>query len=772
MRRIWVFLVLCIVVLGLIGEAAADLAGYWNLDEGAGNVVHDRSGNGNHGTIYGATWGQGFFGGGLQFNGADNYVEIPTSDSLEIDETVSVAAWINWNDAGDTWLCILANGQQGGPWENYGLFVNRTSRFVYFTLSLDDAHVTQQTPNNAIESGRWQHVCATWDGAAARIYVDGAVLLDQAQSGALTAPGLPLRLGHRNGSAHYYNGIMDDVAVFDHVLTEADILDVMEGIAPAELASEPSPADGAADLPRATMLGWTPGEYAATHDVYLGTSFEDVNAASRMNPLDTLVSQSQSDETCDPGLLEYGRTYYWRIDEVNAAPDSTIFKGTVWSFTAEPLAYPIESIVATCNVASEEGAGPENTVDGSGLSADDRHSVDSSDMWLVSGAGAETIQLQYEFDRVYKLHQMLVWNYNVGFELILGFGLKDVTVEYSANGTDWTTLGEVEFAQATARADYVANTTIDFAGMAVRYVRLTVNTGYGMMGQYGLSEVRFLYIPAHARDPEPADGATEVAVDTMFSWRAGREAAAHDVYLGTDMAAVTDGTALVGSVAGSRYLSGGLDFGQDYYWRVDEVNEAEAISIWQGTLWSFASQEFAVVDDFEEYDDEDNRIYDTWVDGWINETGSTVGYLDAPFAERTIVHGGRQSMPLEYDNADAPFYSETSRIWASAADWTIGGADSMRLYVQGDPNNAAEVLYVSLEDSAGQVAVVSHSDETVVQSDTWVEWQIALSEFVGVNLAGIETVYVGVGDRANPTAGGAGTIFVDDIGYGRPARAE
>ena len=122
-------------------------------------------------------------------------------------------------------------------------------------------------------------------------------------------------------------------------------------------------------------------------------------------------------------------------------------------------------------------------------------------------AADETVYLQYEFDGIYKLHEMLVWNYNVQWELILGFGVKNATVEYSVDGTDWIVLGDVELAQATAAATYEANTTVAFDGAAAKYVRLTVNSGYGSMGQYGLSEVRFMYIPAQAREPQPADGA-------------------------------------------------------------------------------------------------------------------------------------------------------------------------------------------------------------------------------------------------------------------------
>jgi len=60
-----------------------------------------------------------------------------------------------------------------------------------------------------------------------------------------------------------------------------------------------------------------------------------------------------------------------------------------------------------------------------------------------------------------------------------------------------------------------------------------------------------------------------------------------------------------------------LDLGQTYYWRVDEVNEADAIGVWEGDLWSFSTQEFLVVDDFESYTDySPNRIFQTWIDGW------------------------------------------------------------------------------------------------------------------------------------------------------------
>jgi len=774
-----------------------------------------------------------------------------------------------------------------------------------------------------------------------------------------------------NGNAagwvkHYLPGdtFRGFVRIEDHSGAPANIQNLIAVAEYAEsinTASGPVPEDGASDIPRDVVLSWAAGESAVTHDVYFGASFDDVNAASRSNPRGVLLSQSQSGTTFDPpGVLDFGTTYYWRIDEVNGAPDFTVFKGDVWSFTAEPFPYAIADIIATTNATSDPGAGPENTINGSGLNADDQHSIDSGDMWLARPADAEPVWIQYEFDSVYKLYEMLVWNYNVQFELLLGFGIKGVTVEYSENGADWTALGDVQLAQATAKSTYAANTTVDLQGVAARFVRMTVNSGYGMMPQYGLSEVRFLYIPAHPRQPQPADGTIGVSPATTLSWRAGREAASHEIYLSTSKSAVTNGTALAGTTATASYSPADVEFGSRYYWKVAEVNDAEAISTWAGPVWSFITQEYETIEGFEDYNDDidaHTTIFDTWLDGWVNNTGSTVGYLDAPFAERTIVRSGRQSMPLTYDNSGSPFYSEAERTWDTAQNWTGHGADTLVLYVRGNApsfvetadggvlmsaigtdiwdttdqfryayknlsgngsitvrvdslvlsnewakagvmiretlepgskhaftaltptpshglsfqrrpvagqasantdvaniplphwvrltrtgnvftahhstdgvawteivvspaleiqmaanvyiglavcshdgaistaaefssiatsgnvtgnwqtaeigvaqpeGNAADAMYVRLEDSAGKSATVANADAAITVRPTWQEWKIPYSDLSGVNLGRIEKMVIGVGSATSPKAAGAGTVYVDDIGFGKP----
>jgi regulation of enolase protein 1 (concanavalin A-like superfamily) len=450
-----------------------------------------------------------------------------------------------------------------------------------------------------------------------------------------------------------------------------------------ELSRGPSPANGAVDVPVDAILSWTPGQFAASHDVYFGTAFADVNTASRTNAKGVLVSQGQTATTFDPaGLLAYGQTYYWRVDEVNAAPDKTIFKGEVWSFTTEPYGYPVKPVAATASSA-QMNMGPEKTIDGSGLDKD-LHGTDGTTMWLSSLTGPLPAWIQYQFDKAYKLFDLKVWNSNGPVESYIGFSAKKVTIEYSTDGTTWKALDNVpEFARGAGMASYAANTTVSLGGVTAKYVKLTINSTWGGLNVTGLSEVRFSSIPVQAFAPQPATAATGVSVETSLNWRPGREASSHKVFFGTDQAAVAGGTAPAKTVTEHSYVPSGLNFGTTYYWKVDEVSTVT----YSGNVWSFTTQEFAVVDDFESYNDTDNRIYDAWIDNFDPKgdgSGSVVGNDPAPFAERVIVHGGKQSLPMAYNNAGPKFlFSEASREFSPVQNWTANGADTLSLYFQG-----------------------------------------------------------------------------------------
>jgi len=127
------------------------------------------------------------------------------------------------------------------------------------------------------------------------------------------------------------------------------------------------------------------------------------------------------------------------------------------------------------------------------------------------------------------------------------------------------------------------------------------------------------------------------------------------------------------------------------------------------------------------------------------------------YMEETIVHGGSQSMPVFYDNSILR-YSEVEMTLTYPRDWTENGVNKLSIWFRGDAANAAETLYVVLNGSA----VVSHDNPNAAQVTTWTEWTIDLQTF-GVNLANVNTIALGLGDRNNPQAGGSGTMYFDDI---------
>jgi hypothetical protein len=183
--------------------------------------------------------------------------------------------------------------------------------------------------------------------------------------------------------------------------------------------------------------------------------------------------------------------------------------------------------------------------------------------------------------------------------------------------------------------------------------------------------------------PDPADGATTVPPAVVLKWWPGRGATQHHVYFSDNRDAVSQAAA--GADKGllplveTTFKPGSLQEATTYYWRVDELVSG---AVQAGPVWTFTT--WTTVDDFESYTDkEGSRIYETWLDGLTNSTGSLVGYMTAPFAEQTTIHGGLQSMPLDYNNLAKPFYSEAEQEFSPAQDWTAGGTEALVLYVQG-----------------------------------------------------------------------------------------
>jgi hypothetical protein len=268
-------------------------------------------------------------------------------------------------------------------------------------------------------------------------------------------------------------------------------------------------------------------------------------------------------------------------------------------------------------------------------------------------------------------------------------------------------------------------------------------------------------------NPQPANGAVDVQTIETLSWTAADNATSHELYFGDDPDAVKNASTTSPEYIGPRALGaesydpGGLAWDSSYAWRVDEVYPDGTV---KGLVWTFATADFILVDDFESYNDIDppdpnsNTIYSSWIDGYgIPTNGAITSEELPPYAERTIVHGGAQSMKYLYDTNLMICESTLTLVYPK--DWTAEGVTKLILWLRGNSGNAAERMFVALNGTA----VVYHDDPAASQITGWNEWVIDLAAF-GVNLANVNTITIGVGTKNAPApGGGTGTLYFDDI---------
>jgi hypothetical protein len=706
-------LIYSLLLLGIVltGGASADISegliGWWMFDEGVGTTVADSSGAGHDGFFVNSTpeWVPGVYGTALEFDGTDK-VEIPDHADFHLTNAMSVALWMQ-PGAEQASSAKLFIKQKSGQYP-YALQYDESGQGLFATVYASTRYDT--APHIPDFPGEWAHMCFTYGGNIIILYKDGEEVARVNTSGQLQQNNLSLSIGCRLDYDQNFNGIIDDVRLFNRELSSEEVQQVMVD-APADVVTNPSPADGATDVPREAVLSWAPVEASTRHDIYFGADAQAVANADTSDTTDIYRGRVITGSYSPAETLEFGETYYWRVDEVGAPPDNTVLKGNIWSFTVELFVYPITNVIATAS-SSEPGKEAINAVNGSGL--DDSGLLHTNEsvgtMWLSSEGGEQPTWIKFEFDRLHKLYEMWVWNSNDSLERAIGLGFKEVKIEYSVDGADFTTLGTTHvFEQAPGTADYAHNTTIDMGGVAAKFVRLTAISNFkSILEQFGLSEVRFFSIPVSAREPYPASGAVDVVLDSSLGWKAGREAARHDVYFSDDLQAVMDGAEPIATVAEGSYGPLSLNLGTTYYWRIDEVNDAETPSTWRGDIWDFTTVEYLVLDDFEGYDAGVNQIWYAWKDGLGygtpdtppfyagNGSGAAVGDESTEsFTEEAIVHSGKQSMPLAYNNNKQGYlnYSEATRTLNSQRDWTARGmTTALSLWFRGYPGSVGSFV--------------------------------------------------------------------------------
>ena len=479
-------------------------------------------------------------------------------------------------------------------------------------------------------------------------------------------------------------------------------------------ASGPSPANGALHEDTWVTLSWRPGMFADSHDVYLGEDFVDVNEATRDSDV-FRGNQTLSYYVAGfPGFaypdgLTPGTTYYWRIDEVNAPPDETVYKGNVWSFSVPPnTAY---------NPIPADGAGlTETTVT----------------LTWTPGIGA-------------KMHTVF-------------FGDDYDTV---ANATAGIVRGTANYEPGPLEAEKVYYWRVDeFEGM---------NTYKGDVWAFTTPGAISNPQPAnYAEDVSMAMVLTWTAADNAASHEVYLGTDKNAVGGADASSPEYKGAKALGAES---YDAGLLEANTTYYWRVDEVYSGNTVKgpVWTFTVGShLLVDDF---ESYTDNDAEGEAIWQTWVDGFgVADNGAQVGNLMPPYCEQRIVHGGLQSMPLFYVNEAGVSNSEASLTLTAPRDWTAGGIADFSLWVRGDSDNAAEPLYVAVSNSAGGPAIIVNDDPEATIKTAWKKWVIPLQAVAdqGINLGNVDKIAIGVGSKAGAAAGGSGTMYIDDIRLERP----
>jgi len=407
--------------------------------------------------------------------------------------------------------------------------------------------------------------------------------------------------------------------------------------------------------------------------VYFGDNFDDVSNATG--------AAGQAGTTYDPGPLELGKTYYWRVDGFDGVET---FRGDVWSFTTttsggglkgeyfnnpnlsgDPVLTRVDPVI---DFAWGAGSPDPNVVSADSFSVRWRGELEIAftEPYRFYGVTEDGIKLWIDDQLVINRWYVYRLNEYRSDPIELQAGQK-VSIEVWARDNDDTGESNSATAQLLWESKHQPKAIIPSAAFS---------------------------LPVRAGSPVPANGAIDVEQQLELKWMAGDFAAGHDVYLGTDEGAVAGadtGAAGIyqGQQTASSFSPAKLDWNTTYYWRVDEVNDAHPDSPWKGPVWSFTTADFLIVDNFEEYTDDDalgESIWQSWIDGFgVADNGSLVGYLMPPYAEQTIVHSGFQSMPLFYDNTAGVRNSEAELALTTARDWTEGGVSELSLWFRGYP---------------------------------------------------------------------------------------
>ena len=563
----------------------------------------------------------------------------------------------------------------------------------------------------------------------------------------------------------------------------------------SKTAYNPEPFHGQKYEALNARLNWTAGLGATTHYVYFGTSYNDVN--------DARGASSQRSTIYNPGLLAEDTAYFWRVDEFDG---TNIYKGDVWAFRTTP-----EISITDPNLIGfwkfDEGYG-STSLDFSGyenhaaLGGDPKWvegvvngalDLGGSDYVVIDGVDNDITTTNITLNAWIKTTQTsegnvfacndsasahpFMFGINNGNPVVHDTG-TDTQFPTAINDDQWHMLTFVRngptgyvYVDAFRAGTYNPNFTLDTItrwSIGQEWDSTTPSDFYtGTVDEVRIyntaltqAEIAELISgdPLIALDPSPVNNSIVDVEEAKqpLSFSPGKDATQHDVYFGTDrgFVEIADRSDTSGIYQGRQTTTiynptESLAWGTGpYYWRIDEYNQDAIVST--GSLWSFTVADYLIIDDFEDYNSENNQIWFVWHDGLGygspvvlpyfagNGTGATVGDEDTnSYTEEIIVHAGNQSMPLFYDNNKQGYskYSETEMTLSARRDWTQYDVSELSIWFRGYPASVGSFV----EGPAGTYTMTGSGTDIWNQAD---EFHFAYKELTGAGsiVAKVESI--------------------------------
>jgi len=305
------------------------LVGWWKFDEGEGRTAYDSAGNNDGNLVGDPNWVAGRIGSGaLDFDGNDAVYLQSSSGAyspLNISSgNLTLSAWVRTTGAGGT---IVARAKRYSMLYRMGVDTNK----AYICKRPSGYDAWYLYTNEMLKENTWYHLAGVFDISNHRgyVYVDGVEDARGIPWSKTVSTSSSTKIGCGNDiDDDPFDGTIDEVMIYNRPLSAEDVNELYR-YGPGGKAFNPEPADNASYVVPEPILRWAAGKDEASQDVYFGTSPSAVLNATKSSDE---YKGNQAETSYNPGVLEFTRTYYWRIDEVGEAH---MWKGVLWRFTVD-----------------------------------------------------------------------------------------------------------------------------------------------------------------------------------------------------------------------------------------------------------------------------------------------------------------------------------------------------------------------------------------------------------------------------------------------------